>query len=319
VAGIAAAVATLTLGGVALALSRTDGGSATAALSRSNATTVGSSAAPRVSVAVAVGGGSPGGAGGAGTSAAPTSSTAASAPVTVPSAPAGTAPPFTMAPPVTLVAPTSPPASSPAPTAAPTPAPASTAPAPSGPVALTAAQANAALLTIDEVASDTGQTPWAAGTFVPAGDLCGIPSPDPIVQRHAVADHKGISDVAEVTSTVVVYETVENATAASDSLRQATTSCPDPHQSADGVTADLSFTSAVDATLPGIDQTFVFGMVARVNGTPVVQSLNAVMRLGRTGAVVQYTVAGRDIGQDDYARVQALFARQALKLIQAAR
>jgi hypothetical protein len=303
--GAAAAMATLVAGSVVIAAARGDDSG-------------GRAAATSTSVAVASattsnqsGAGSPLAPSGSGSSTpattrpAPPASTSppssAPAPVSAPT----TAAPFTSSAPVTLFPPTS---ASLAPATAP--------PAGRGVATLTPEQAGVALLNLAEMTELTGLAPWSEGEFVSAGDLCGIPSPDPVVEMHRVGDYVASGNAVEVTSTTLAFDTAETAHAALDSVRQAVTTCPDPHQTQNGVTFDLSFTAPFDANLPGVDRTMVFGMLARLNGQVVVQSLVGVMVLGRAGAIVQYQVAGRNLDDVDNTRVQQLFARQAVKLLQ---
>jgi len=225
---------------------------------------------------------------------------------TVTLAPGPTTPP--------TAAPTTPTASA-SPTVPPTPAPTTA----KRVVGLTVDQANAALLTLDEVTNATGVSPWTAGPFSIGPDLCGIASPDPAVERHAVAVHQeAVGKGSIVTSNVASYGSVEQVNEVFNNLRRAATACPDPTETINGVTAELTFTAPFEVNLPGVDRTLLFGVIAKVPNQPLVQNIIAVAVVGRSGAILQYQLVGRNLGDDDYTQVEALFSLQTAKIVTSA-
>ena len=283
IVGIAAAAAVL-IGGAAFALTRGGGGEAT-----SSTTTPVTVVSPPPST--------PGTLGSLGTTSPTTGAI-------------GTSPGPTTAPTAAPTTPTTPP-----PTAAPTAPPTTV----KRIVGLTVDQANAALLTLDEVSSTTGVSPWIDGVFSSGGDLCGIPSPDPAIERHAVAVHQeGVGKGVVVTSNVVSFDSVEQVNLVYNNLRRAATDCPDPTETQNGVTAELTFTAPFEINLPGVDRTLAFGVIAKVPNQPLVQNIIAVAVVGRAGAILQYQLVGRNLVDNDYTQIEALFAAQTAKIITSA-
>ena len=279
-AGVAAAII---LGGAAIALS--GGGDGKALPTTTLPVTVASNPGPVNTITLP----STGGTAGTGTP-----STPSAAPTTTTPQPTTTAPARTTT------------------TPAPPPPPPTVKPA----VSLTREQAVASALTLDEVSGATGVSPWTEGPFSAGPDLCGIASPDAAVEHHTVAVHQEKVGVgAVVVSNVGSYNSVDDVNQVYNNLRRAATACPDPTETENGVTAQLTFTQPFEINLPGVDRTLLFGVIAKLPNGNLVQNIIAVAVVGRAGTTMQYQVIGRNLGDADYTQIEALFGVQAAKII----
>ena len=220
--------------------------------------------------------------------------------------PASTAPvsPGTTAPP----APTDPTTVAPPATTAATPAPAPVV------VGLTADAADATLLTADEVANATGVPNWNTGAFTSAGKLCGIDAPDAVVERHAVFDSTDGRNI-EVTSTVLSYATIDDLNANYNALREAITDCPNPTETANGLTANLTFSGPFETTIAGVDRTMAFGITATIPNVATVYNVITVATKGRASVIVQYTLTNRVPEPVDTNAASQLFGTLAAKML----
>ena len=242
-----------------------------------------------------------------GESSTPTTTTSTTVEVLTTVGSPGTLPTLQPSPPTTTII------ASPSSTAAP---PSTTTPPAPRAVGLTDEQATAALLTIDDVTNATGVDGWVDGTFSLAADLCGIPSPDPIVERHYVADRPESAGVGvEVVSNVLSYATTDDVNASYNAIRQAATACPNPTETFNDVTATLRFTAPYEVNTPGFDRTLGFGVIADGSNGVQVQSLIMVITKGRAAGVLQYQIVGRNVDQADLDRVQALLTAKAVKML----
>ena len=159
--------------------------------------------------------------------------------------------PATTAPATTAPATTAPPDTTAATTAATTPPPPAV-------VGLTEAQADAALLTIDDVNAATGLSGWNVGSYSSGGNLCGLTAPDAAVERTpcGTVHEGGIKNVQITSSTLSFASTDDVNLRRTTTLRLAATDCPDPTETSNGVTADLTFTAPQEVNVPGVDRTW---------------------------------------------------------------
>jgi Hsp70 protein len=283
----AAAAGVLLLGGIGLAATR--GGSKTAATTTTAASTL-------------LGGG------GAPITAGSTTSSSSVEPNTIKSSPTIKSTTTTAA------APTAPPPTAP-PTVKPTP------PAGSGDRALNVEQADATLLTLDEVASAAGGSGWTEGVWSPGGDLCGVKTPDAILDRHSVAVRNEVAgaDLGVIVSTsALTYASLSDLNENYSSLKRISNDCPNPSLNENGVTGTIKFIPAKEISIPNLDRAMLLALTAQVDGVSIPnQILLVVATRGRSSFVIQYQINGRAGIDEDAVALKNLYVALAEKFVKA--
>jgi molecular chaperone DnaK len=227
--------------------------------------------------------------------------------------------PITLKPSTTTSAESTTTTAKPAPTVPPT-APPTVAPA--GDRALNVEQADATLLTVDEVASLSGLTKWNPGPFTPGNNLCGVSSPDPILDRHSVAFRLETNSTPAigvvVTTSTFTFANLSDLNADYAAVKQAAKECPDPVVNENGVTGTIKTFPGSELGLPGLDRALIFGFTLQVDGVSIPQQNFVVLATrGRSAMAVVYHVEGRPSTQDDSDIVQKLYSALAEKFVAA--
>jgi hypothetical protein len=212
----------------------------------------------------------------------------------------------------TAAAPTAPP-----PTAPPT-APVATG---GGDRALNVEQADAALMTLGEVSSLIGGSGWTQGVWNPSGDLCGVKTPDAVIDRHSVAvrnETAGADIGVIVTTSTLTYATLSDLNENYSSLKRITTDCPDTSINENGVTGTIKFFPAKEISIPNLDRAMVVGLTAQVDGVSIPnQIILVVATRGRSSFVIQYQVNGRGFIDTEAAGLERLYFALAEKFVAA--
>jgi molecular chaperone DnaK len=201
------------------------------------------------------------------------------------------------------------------PTVKPTP------PAGSGDRALNVEQADATLLTLDEVSSAAGGTGWTQGVWSPGGDLCGVKTPDAILDRHSVAVRNEVAgaDIGViVTTSTLTYASLSDLNENYSSLKRISNDCPDPTLSENGRTGTIKFIPAEEISIPNLDRAMLLGLTAQVDGVSIPNQILLVLATrGRSSFVIQYQVNGRAGINEDAVALKNLYVALADKFVKA--
>ena len=184
-------------------------------------------------------------------------------------------------------------------------------------LALNTDQLAATVLTLDEVANETGLTDWQAGTFVPSDTpFCGVAAPDEQGAAHTVADRGSGSQRGEVITTALTYATIDDLNANYDALIQAARECPDPKLVNQGVTYAITTQQPVERKLPLVDRGAVFSFtVAAPGGSIAINNIVGVITKGRSAVLLTYSLLGRTFDENDQTAAAKLLTAMAGKLI----
>ncbi len=257
---------------------------------------------------------------GGGAKAAPTTTTAATAPlgggsqISTGSTSSSSVAPITIKPTTTT---------STVPATTTTTAPPPTATPAGGDRALTVEQADAALLTVDDVSSLADSTGWASTAFESGPDLCGIPSPDAILDRHSVVyrlESNATPAVGVVvTSSTFTFATLSDLVANFTALKQASNDCTDPVVDiGGGDTATIAMIPAREISLPSIDRALLLGFTLQQDGIAIPAQVYVVLgSRGRSAISLVYRVEGRPTISSEGAIVEKLYFALADKFVKA--
>ena len=172
------------------------------------------------------------------------------------------------------------------------------------------------MLTLDEVANETGLTDWQAGTFTPSDKpFCGVAAPDEQNSAHTDAYRGADLQRAEVITTALTYATIDDLNANYDALLQGARECPDPKLVVQGVPFTITTQQPIERQLPLVDRAAVFVFTVTAPGVPAINTIVGVVTKGRSAVLLNYSLLGRTFDENDSSVATKLWATLATKLV----
>jgi hypothetical protein len=184
-------------------------------------------------------------------------------------------------------------------------------------------EADAALLTTDDVSSLAGSTGWASAPFEDGPDLCGIPAPDAVLARHSVVYRVEANSTPAVgvvvTSSTFTFATQSDLVANFNALKQASNDCTDPVVDVGGGNkATIAMIPSREISLPNIDRAMLVGFTLQQDGVAIPAQIFVVLgSRGRSAISLVYRVEGRPTIASEAQTLEKLYFALADKFVKA--